>query len=117
MRDDDEDDDSLSDHCGMDLLSDQEKVHREVMYQLVTGKKKPEQRRDVVSDRIEQMIRQSRFKAASSQDDFHIQLGRDHEVMDVDNPSPLKRSASLPPDYMEGSCDPPMETIEVFEMN
>jgi hypothetical protein len=111
------------------LLSDQERAHRDIMYQLATGKTRTDpsstagessQRKDVVRDRIEQMIRQSRLKAAAAAqtttDDFDVAVRRD--MMDVD-PSSLpsmrmKRSTSLPRNF-EGPAEsrPPLETIEV----
>jgi len=117
------------------LLSDQEKVHRDIMYQLATGKTRSDQqidgtssnqRQDVVQDRIEQMIRQSRLRAAAalavakSTDDFDVAVRRSSSntlMMDMDvEPSllQLKRSNSLPGN-VGGPTEarPPLETIEV----
>lgn len=104
------------------LLSDQEKVHRDIMYQLATGKTPSStgdpQRQDVVRDRIEHMIRQSRLRAAATAtDDFDVAVrspsSNDLMMMDVEPPflttMRIKRSNSLPRNFEA----PPLETIEV----
>jgi hypothetical protein len=107
----DDDTESL-DGEGDVLLSDQEKAHRAIMYQLATGRTKGPIKTDVVADRLEHMVRMSRLKAAT--DDFNVQLKRNAaaEMMDVEFQEPVKRSNSLPPDFSSHE-EPPMESIDV----
>lgn len=104
------------------LLSDQEKAHRAIIYQLATGKTKGPMKADVVADRLEHMVRMSRLKAAAESmsrskaatDDFNVPLKREanSDLMDVELQEPVKRSNSLPPDFSSHG-EPPMESIDV----
>jgi len=94
------------------VLTDQEKVHRAIMYQLATGKN-PVKPVDVVRDRLEQMIRQSRLQAAVAQDDFHVEFQREgNTMMDVE-PMEIKRSSSLPRNFDQFDGAPPIDIVEV----
>jgi len=106
-----EEDDSESLGSEEVVLSDQEKAHRAIMYQLATGKTQDQRRSDAVRDRLEHMIRLSRLKAAT--DDFNVEFRRDDaNMMDLKSAATLKRSNSLPRNF-EVSEEPPVETIEV----
>jgi len=109
------DDDTVSSSNSDEFLSDQEKVQRAMVYQLATGKTHGEKRSNIVLDRLEHIIRDSRMRAATASDDFHLFFGRYHEDkdMNIDAP-PLKRSASLPK-FFEGPAVP-FQTIEI-ELN
>lgn len=109
---DDDDDESLNSRENNLMLSDQERFHRAIMYQLATGNP-PRDHADIVEARVEQMIRQSRLQAAH-QDDFHVEFDRGcDDEMNVDAPLKLKRSHSLPRDFEGPSSDPPIDMVEV----
>jgi len=107
------DDDTVSSENSNEILSDQERAHRAMIYQLATGRKYGGKCNGVVVDRIEQMIRSSRRKAETAIDDINIKLEVENKSneMDVDESIPLKRSTSLPKNF-EGPV-PPVDTIEV----
>ena len=98
------------------LLSDQEKAHRAIMYKLVTGKVNNKTSSNVVTERIEQLIRLSRLKAAATAtDDFDVRVRSDEvDTMEVEVESRgfLKRSNSLPQKF-DRSERPPMESIAI----
>jgi len=106
------DDDTVSSRNSDEFLSDQEKVHRAMMYQLATGKTRGEKRSNTVLERLEQMIRDSRLRATTATDDLHLVLGKRYEDsdMNINVAPPLKRSASLPRNF-EGPVAP-LERIE-----
>lgn len=76
-----------------ELPSDREKETKAAVYQLVWGR----QRSNVVDNRVEQLIRQSRLRAGqSTQDDLHLDSSRDDDRMD-EGDAVATRSNSLPP--------------------
>lgn len=96
------------------LLSDQEKAHRAIMYKLVTGKANNQASSNAVTERIEQLIRLSRLKAAvTATDDFDVRVRRDDDdTMEIESRGLLKRSNSLPQKF-DRSEKPPMESIAI----
>jgi hypothetical protein len=114
---DDEDGDGDNENQDSEvLLSDQEKVHRRIMYQLATGNASQDARTDVVTDRLENMIRLSRLRAAK--DDIcvpHCRESKDEMNVECYPSGTVRRSNSLPQrlsDDLEPN-EPPMESIEV----
>jgi hypothetical protein len=84
------------------------------MYKLVTGKANNQASSNAVTERIEQLIRLSRLKAAvTATDDFDVRVRRDDDdKMEIESRGLLKRSNSLPQKF-DRSEKPPMESIAI----